>query len=112
MLKICRGPLILLACSLTAALSTNYFAIGEVSSVYGEAYCNYTADSESISYICKDDSSCPTWFYCNTETGKCQCGEGYHRMIACNEATGRAAVSNCHCVTYDNVTKETQVGSC
>ena len=33
-------------------------------------------------------------------------------MIACDEATGRAAVSNCHCVTYDNVTKETQVGSC
>ena len=33
-------------------------------------------------------------------------------MIACDEATGRAAVSNCHCMTYDNVTKETQVGSC
>ena len=33
-------------------------------------------------------------------------------MIACDETTGRAAVSDCHCVTYDNVTKETQVGSC
>ena len=33
-------------------------------------------------------------------------------MISCDEATGRAAVSDCHCVTYDNETKETQVGSC
>ena len=77
MLNMCRVPLILLASSLTAALSTNYFAIqGEAAFVYGEADCNYTADSESISYTCKDDSSCPTWFYCNTEIGNCQCGEG------------------------------------
>ena len=33
-------------------------------------------------------------------------------MIACDEHAGRAAVSNRHYVTYDNVTKETQVGSC
>ena len=85
-------------------------AIASVSDKIDEAYCNYTAESNS--YTCKDDSACPTWFYCNTEIGKCQCGEGYHRMIACDEATGRAAVSNCHCVTYDNVTKETHIGSC
>ena len=97
----CRVIIILLACSLTAITS--------VSVAFG---CNYTTESNYNSYTCKDDSSCPTWFYCNTETSKCQCGEGYHRMIACDEATGRAAVSNCHCVTYDNVTKETQVGSC
>ena len=98
----CRVTFILLTCSLTS--------IASVSDKMDEVYCNYTAESNS--YTCKDDSSCPTWFfYCNTETGKCQCGEGYHRMIACDEATGRAAVSNCHCVTYDNVTKETQVGS-
>ena len=95
----CRVICILLTCSLTA-----------ITSVRVEFGCNYT--TESNSYTCKDDSSCPTWFYCNNETGKCQCGEGYDRMIACDEATGRAAVSNCHCVTYDNVTKETQVGSC
>ena len=33
-------------------------------------------------------------------------------MILCDETTGRTAVSNCHCVTYDNETKETHVGSC
>ena len=85
-------------------------SISSVRDEFCEAYYNYTA--ESTSYTCKDDSVCPTWFYCNTEIGKCQCGEGYHRMIACDEATGRAAVSSCHCVTYDNVTKETHVGSC
>ena len=61
---------------------------------------------------CNDDSSCPTWFYCNTETNRCQCGESYYEMITCDEATGRAAVSDCHCVTYDNETKETEVGLC
>ena len=95
----CRVTFILLTCSLTSNAS--------VTDKFG---CNYTAESNS--YTCRDDSSCPTWFYCNTEIGKCQCGEGYDRIITCDEATGRAAVSNCHCVTYDNVTKETQVGSC
>ena len=33
-------------------------------------------------------------------------------MIACDEHAEKATVSNCHCVTYDNVTKDTQVGSC
>ena len=67
---------------------------------------------ESNNYTCNDNSSCPTWFYCNTETNRCQCGESYYGMIACDEATGRAAVSGCHCVTYDNDTKDTQIGSC
>ena len=92
---------ILLACCITATF---------ISDEFSEAYCNFAVESNN--YTCNDDSSCPTWFYCNTETNSCQCGEGYHKMIACDEATGRAAVSNCHCVTYDNVTKETQVGSC
>ena len=90
---------------------TGLTTISSIKDDFGEAYYKYTAESNS--YTCTNDSACPTWFYsCNTETGKCQCGKGYHRMIACDEATGRAAVSNCHCVTYDNVTKETQVGSC
>ena len=64
---------------------------------------------ESNSYTRNDDSSCPTWFYCNTRTSRCQCGESYNGMKACDEATGRAAVSDCHCVTYDD---GTQVGPC
>ena len=33
-------------------------------------------------------------------------------MIWCNEALGTAAVLNCHCVTYNTDTNDTQVGSC
>ena len=77
---------------------------------YEKSHCNYT--TVSINYTCVDDSSCPTWFHCNIESNRCECGEDHHRMIRCDEAIGRASVSNCHCVTYDNETKETQVGSC
>ena len=73
-------------------------------------FCNYT--SEFNDYNCTDDSYCPTWFRCNTASNKCVCGESYHGMIECHEETGRAAVSNCHCVTYDFDTMETVVGSC
>ena len=85
-------------------------AASTINEEFSEAHCNFTVESNN--YTCYEDNSCPTWFYCNTETNRCQCGEGYNRMIACNEATGRAAVSNCHCVTYDNITMETQFGSC
>ena len=77
---------------------------------YEKSHCNYT--TVSINYTCVDDSSCPTWFDCNTESNRCECGEDHHGMIRCDEAIGRAFVSNCHCVTYDSETKETQVGSC
>ena len=97
-----RVSFILLTCCITATFS--------ISDEFSKAYCNFTVEFNN--YTCNDDSSCSTWFYCNTETNRCQCGEGYHKMIVCDEATGRAAVSNCHCVTYDNVTKQTQVGSC
>ena len=97
-----RVIFILLTCCITATLPIN--------AEFSEAYCNFTVESNN--YTCNDDASCPTWFYCNTETSRSLCGEGYQGMIACDEATGRAAVSNCHCVTYDKVTKKTQVGSC
>ena len=65
-----------------------------------------------IKYRCTDNSSCPTWFYCNPNTSKCHCGPSHHGMIWCVEKIGTAAVSNCHCVTYDNETSDTHVGSC
>lgn len=78
---------------------------------YSSGYnCTYT--EEANDYNCTDDHSCPTWFYCNTQVNKCQCGKGHNGMMQCDDQTGRAAVSNCHCVTYDNETKETLVGTC
>lgn len=75
------------------------------------AYCNYTT-RESNDYNCTDDSTCPTWFRCNTQSNKCQCGDSHHGIILCHEKSGIAAVSNCHCVTYDYGTRDTQIGSC
>ena len=73
-----------------------------------------TSDQQllKIDLGCADNSSCPTWFYCNTSTKKCQCGETHHGMISCSEALGIAAVLSCHCVTYNTDTNETQVGPC
>ena len=73
---------------------------------------NCTYSEETNDYNCTDDHSCPTWFYCNTQTNKCQCGEGHNGMIQCDDKAGRAAVSDCHCVTYDHETNETLVGPC
>ena len=70
------------------------------------------SDQLNINLSCTDDCYCPTWFFCNTSTRRCQCGETHHGMIWCNEALGTAAVLNCHCVTYNTDTNDTQVGSC
>ena len=83
----------------------------------GDEECNHhtiTRDHQllKIDLGCADDSYCPTWFFCNTSTRRCQCGETHHGMIKCAEALGTAAVLNCHCVTYDTDTNETQVGPC
>ena len=105
--KVIFIPIIL--CSiLTAILSIS----DEESNVH--MHCKFTMESNNYTISCieNNDSSCPTWFYCSTETNRCQCGESHHGMITCDEATGRAVVSNCNCVTYDNVTKETQFGPC
>ena len=59
-----------------------------------------------------DGSFCPTWYYCNSTTSRCQCGLSHKGMIKCMEKTGTAAVINCYCMTYDNETGETQSGLC
>ena len=90
-----RSIILLVTCSFVSTALAN------------EYYCNFTRESNN--YYCTDDLSCPTWFSCNTETNKCQCGKTHHGMIRCHDRLGTAAVSNCHCVTYD---QDTQVGSC
>lgn len=99
------NTLALLTCSLTYS-----YAISGDSDYDGHNYCNYTVESND--YNCTDDSSCPTWFRCDTGSNRCRCGEDYHKMIMCDKKSGRAAVSSCHCVTYDHETMETVVGSC
>ena len=69
----------------------------------------YHGDSKEIQ--CRDNTSCPTWFTCNSQNN-CQCGNGHDGIIACDDQKKTSAVLDCHCVTYDNDTRSTFTGSC
>ena len=58
---------------------------------------------------CSNDNDCPTWFTCNTQSN-CECGDGYHGKIACDDNSQISAVLECNCVTYDG--ENTFLGSC
>ena len=60
---------------------------------------------------CSNDNDCPAWFTCNKER-KCQCGDRHDGKIACNDKSQRSAVLECNCVTYDERSKSTFLGSC
>ena len=60
---------------------------------------------------CGNDSTCPTWFFCNA-TEKCQCNYGHRDNILCDNRAHISAVMNCNCVTYNKHTKCTYAGGC
>ena len=66
---------------------------------------------ESRATQCINDSSCPTWFTCNTHNN-CQCGNDHHGIIACDDKKWKSAILDCQCVTYDEDTRSTFAGSC
>ena len=61
--------------------------------------------------LCSNDSTCPTWFTCNTEK-RCQCDRGHTTPIICDNQAQISAVLNCNCVTYDSESKSTYAGPC
>ena len=61
---------------------------------------------------CSNDSGCPTWFICDLDKEKCHCGDGHNYAVVCDENTLISAVLDCHCVTYDQDTESTHIGSC
>ena len=67
--------------------------------------------SDSKDTHCSNNSSCPTWCICKSDKN-CQCGNEHNDMIICNDETLTSAVLNCHCVTYDEESGSTFVGSC
>ena len=71
-------------------------------------YANQTHIQETQ---CINDSSCPTWFICNSEK-KCQCGNEYLGIIACDNKKLTSKVLDCYCVTYDKDTRSTFAGNC
>ena len=60
---------------------------------------------------CSHNSECPTWFTCNSSS-ICQCGNGHNSAVACDEESLSSAVLDCYCVTYDEESKFTYLGSC
>ena len=55
-------------------------------------------------------SQCPTWYICNSYD-TFECGNGHNLAITCDSKTVTSAVLDCHCVTYNNHSISTLLGS-
>lgn len=54
---------------------------------------------------------CPTWFFWNVSSMKCECHPMRH--IHCSQANGRTWLDlRMYCMTYDNGTESTATGFC
>ena len=101
------NSLLLLSLLLVLALAE----LKEVQSRYNDHH-DYSFNF-SVSHAtgnCINDSSCPTWHFCNS--GRCQCGESHNDVIKCINDRNMSAVLDCYCVTYDEDTESTFVGAC
>ena len=59
---------------------------------------------------CRDDSDCPTWFSCDSNT--CLCCKERSDAVVCDNQKQTSAVLDCHCVTYDKESQSTFAGLC
>ena len=71
--------------------------------------CDVTKLSDSKDTHCSNDSTCPTWFICNSEKS-CQGENGRNNVILCNNERFISAILDCNCVTYDGKSGSTFVG--
>ena len=74
---------------------------------------NFTADTfvQSQTPQCQNNSDCPLWGECNNSG--CVCRNGLSNdKIKCEPETLQLSVINCHCVTFDNETRELTEGKC
>ena len=61
---------------------------------------------------CSDDSMCPTWFTC-TSQNSCYCRDQHIKgIIECDNDRQISLVLDHYCVTYDDETNSTYIGSC
>ena len=60
---------------------------------------------------CSNSNDCQTWFICNNQKN-CQCGDRHHGKIACDDSSQISAILECNCITYDEESKSTFLGSC
>ena len=64
--------------------------------------CMITGSPVNIDH-CSNNSSCPTWFVCNTEN-RCRCDKITNKIV-CDDEAQISAVLNCNCVTYNSARK-------
>ena len=69
--------------------------------------CRFVHESAN----CSDDSMCPTWFTCTSQK-QCHCGNRPKGEIMCEKGHYSSYVLDCYCVTYDDDTQSTYLGSC
>ena len=62
-------------------------------------------------FDCIKDSSCPTWFTCNSQNS-CECGDEHNYAVVCDARRKESAVLDTYCVTYDRKSKSTYLGQC
>ena len=64
-----------------------------------------------------DDMYCPPWTYRHHENSSCECGDNLNYKLYCYYYSNTSEnyelqVSNCFCVTYNTITRETIAGYC
>ena len=62
-------------------------------------------------FHCINDSSCPTWFICNSHNS-CECGDEHNYAVVCDAGKKESAVLDAYCVTYDRKKMSTYLGHC
>ena len=93
-----------------------YLIVVILMSLPGHFLCDCSGGDDALSdkrikTHCSNDSTCPTWFICNSENS-CRCDNRYSDVIICNDNDLTSAVYNCICVTYDIETRSTFAGAC
>ena len=61
---------------------------------------------------CDVSGQCPTWFTCKSVEKRCKCQESHTDAILCDNDKLLSAITVCNCVTYDEGSNLTSVGSC
>ena len=62
--------------------------------------------------LSSDDDLCPTWHVLNSTSGTCSCQSLRKWVIRCNQLTQKVNLARGFCMTFDNGTGTTDVGSC
>ena len=98
-------------CSKKVLLLVIIVAVSSQSSPWKRNSSGNKLPARKNTYRCSNHSKCPTWFTCDSNK-TCQCGDSHDGKIVCDDEQFIAAVLDCNCVTYDETSGSTFVGSC